>query len=41
MTRLILDAIDTLNRTSREPNARVVRDFDTGRSFEPLARILS
>ena len=37
MTRLILDVIDTLDRTSREPNARVVSDFDTDRFFEPMA----
>ena len=40
MTRPILDVIDTLNRTSREPNERVVSDFDTERFFEPMASIL-
>jgi inosine-uridine nucleoside N-ribohydrolase len=33
--------IDTLGRTGREPNARVVTDYDTGRFFELLVSVLS
>jgi inosine-uridine nucleoside N-ribohydrolase len=33
--------IDTLGRTGREPNARVVTDFDTGRFFELMLSVLS
>lgn len=32
--------IDTLGRTGREPNARVVTDYDTGRFFELLMSVL-
>lgn len=33
--------IDTLGRTDREPNARIVTDFDTERFFELMLSILS
>ena len=33
--------IDTLGRTGREPNARVVTDYDTGRFFELMLSVLS
>jgi purine nucleosidase len=33
--------IDTLNRTGREPNARVVTDYDTEGFFELLYGLLS
>jgi inosine-uridine nucleoside N-ribohydrolase len=33
--------IDTLGRTGREPNARVVTDFDTERFFELMLSVLS
>jgi inosine-uridine nucleoside N-ribohydrolase len=33
--------IDTLGRTGREPNARVVTGYDTGRFFELLLTVLS
>jgi purine nucleosidase len=33
--------IDTLGRTGREPNARVVTDFDTGRFFELMLWVLT
>ncbi len=33
--------IDTLGRTGREPNARVVTDYDTGRFFELMATVLA
>jgi purine nucleosidase len=33
--------IDTLGRTGREPNARIVTDYDTGRFFELLLSVLS
>lgn len=33
--------IDTLDRTGREPNARVVTDYDTGRFLELLLSVIS
>jgi purine nucleosidase len=33
--------IDTLGRTGREPNARIVTDYDTNRFFELLLSVLS
>ena len=33
--------IDTMNRTGREPNARVVTDYDTEGFFELLLGVLS